>query len=74
MAAKRKVGPPLFVQASIVVGEKETQPLRIMKENMDAAYLSLMQAQVIFVPLNNVTEAFWARCKLDLTNCTASQY
>lgn len=45
MAAKRKVGPPLFVQASIVVGEKETQPLRIMKENMDAAYLSLVQAQ-----------------------------
>lgn len=32
-----------------------------------------MQSHVIFVPLN-VTEAFWARCKLDLTNCTASQY
>lgn len=31
-------------------------------------------SRVIFVPLNNVTEAFWARCKLDLTNCTASQY
>lgn len=45
MAAKRK--PPLFVQASVVVGEKETQTLRIMKENMDAAYLSLMHGLIV---------------------------
>lgn len=42
---KGKLDRSLFVQASVVVREKETQTLKIMKENMDAAYLSLMQVQ-----------------------------